>query len=368
MKQSDQSQRWIIPATPSYPQQQNSQYLPAQDQDRLAVLAFIEYVQAFQEEKLGKELYVPFDTGTYYVSFSDLSGAIYFFAVLVNESLRKKTLARIGKKLMGFGGIKSLMQSISSYLGFYNLALAGYESTFSLAHLIDERPSGFLEPLTDAEWQTLSEKAVADMLERRQQESYRYDGFHTTYRDNETATNFSDKRYNKFCHFFGSAKQYPFANDEAKHAAEAIVATEKVRLNLFLEALQGTLRFLDRLTRLPNYTEVQLVLDVNKDRAKVAAEITDLLKTLIGESGSSEEETVNKSDQKTSIVESKATVFPSQDTVCRIKKVEQKGLSHIYYLEVTDPGVLPEPCEFTLTYQQGSSVEEVSLHEVESDE
>src|SRR5437667_134364 len=112
-------------------------------------------------KNVDKELIAPFDTGEYYVGKYDLSDAIYGFAYLLNESLREKSLAPVGRKFANIGGVQTLIRNISSYLGFCNLALASFEDKpFSLAHLIDERPSGFLEPLTDAEWQMLSEKAV----------------------------------------------------------------------------------------------------------------------------------------------------------------------------------------------------------------
>jgi len=295
--------------------------LPAQDQDRLAVLAFIEYIQTFQEA-IDKELIVPFDTGKYYVGKLDLSDAIYGFAYLLNESLREKSLAPVGRKLANIGGVHNLLRNISSCLGFCNLALAGYEDKpFSLAHLIDERPSGFLAPLTDAEWQMLSEKAVADMLERRQLKCKSDENHNLYYYDNEDVTNFrlpfGVNRNNQFCHFFGSPQKYPFANDEAKRAAQAIVAAEKVRLNQFLEALQGTLRFLDRLTRLPQYQEVQLPL-VHANRAILAQELITFLTSLLEESIPVQEEPEMKSGKQIRIVESNVTL-PATDSLQLLK-------------------------------------------------
>ncbi len=299
VEQSDQPQRELIPATTSHLQQQDTCSLP-EDQDRLAVLAFIKYIQTFQEA-IDKELIVPFDTGKYYVGKYDLSDAVYGFAYLLNESLREKPLAPIGRKLANIGGVQTLIRNISSYLGFCNLALAGYEDKpFSLAHLIDERPSGFLEPLTDAEWQMLSAKAVADMLERRQLKCKSDKNHNLYYYDNEDVTNFTlpfgVNRNNQFCHFFGSTQEYPFANDEAKHAAQAIVAAEKVRLNQFLEALQGTLRFLDRLTRLPQYQKVQLPL-VNANRAIIDKELITFLTSLLEDSIPVQDDEYDEADE-----------------------------------------------------------------------
>ena len=82
----------------------------------------------------------------------------------------------------------------------------------------------------------LSAKAVADMLERRQLKCKSDKNHNLYYYDNEDVTNFTlpfgVNRNNQFCHFFGSPQKYPFANDEAKRAAQAIVAAEKVRLGL----------------------------------------------------------------------------------------------------------------------------------------
>jgi hypothetical protein len=332
LEQSDLSSWWnIVPAPALHLPQQDTRSLSAQDQDRLAVLAFITYIQTFQEA-IGKYLHVLYDTGVYYVCTYDLSDAIYEFAYLVNESLRKKSPAPVSRKLANIGGVHTLIRNIASYLGFSNLALAEYEvKPFSLAHLIDERPAGFLAPLTEAEWQALAEKAVEDMLERRQvevcgdknlhlyknrhfgkkSEPYYWAGQMVYLFDNEEKTDFSlpmgVSRDNQWCHFLGAAQNYPkhadraiaqyypFANDEAKHAAQAIVAVEKVRCNQFLEALAGTLRFLDRLTSLPRYQEVQLPL-VTANRAVLAAELIAFLTSLLDGSIPVQEETEKQED------------------------------------------------------------------------
>jgi hypothetical protein len=236
------------PSSPQAPAfQEPGRYHPAQDQDRLAVLALLEYIEALQDA-IGKGGIASFDTGDYDLSEYSASSTLIYLAEILDNALCKKTRARVGAKLIGLSRLEDFVREIDSFLGICNLAAFTNVDAFSLPVLLYDRPGGLLEPLTDKEWQALSDKAVADMLKRRQLADR--SGL------NEIDTNFTIHReINGFCAYRGSKKRYRFANNEAKHAAEAIVAAEKVRLKLFLEALQGTLRFLDRLTRLPNYSE-----------------------------------------------------------------------------------------------------------------
>lgn len=86
MEQSDQPQRELILATFSSLQQQDSRYRQLQDSDRLAVSAFIEYLQVLQEELADKREwhFVPFDTGLYQAYRDHIPSALYFFAFLIN--------------------------------------------------------------------------------------------------------------------------------------------------------------------------------------------------------------------------------------------------------------------------------------------
>jgi hypothetical protein len=262
VEQSDQPQRELIPSSTSNLQQQDTRSLPAQAKDRLAVLAFIEYLRAFQED-MGKELNIPFDNGCeYHVAPGDLSYAIYSLAELVNESLREKTLARFGRRLIGFNTLQFLLRSISSYLGFGNIVHSGDPKGFSLASLLATRPLGMLAPLTDAEEQELTDKTVAAMVKTMQAD----------------------------------------ARGETKQVATTIVADEKVRLNLFLEAMQGTLRFLDKQTRLPQYQELQLSFTNETDRTLLAQQMNALLTSLVDEQVSGEPK--QNGEQESSVVES----------------------------------------------------------------
>ncbi len=260
--------------------QEPDRYQPAQGQSRLgkniqtgdyveAVLAFLEYIEALQDA-IGKGGIASFDTGDYSYYYSGVyhpASALVYLAEILDNALRKKTRDRVGAKLIRLSRLENFVREIDDFLGVSNLTAFTDIDELSLPVLLYERPGGLLEPLTDKEWQALSDKAVADMLKRRQLADR--SGL------NETDTNFTiHPDYSGFCAYLGSKKRYRFANNEAKHAAEAIVAAEKVRLNLFLEALQGTLRFLDRLTSLPDYSERHIQRnDIRNDKHQLAREI-----------------------------------------------------------------------------------------------
>src|SRR5205823_15125340 len=119
---------------------------------------------------------------------------------------------------------------------------------------------------------------------------------------------------------FHTTKKYALATGEAKRAAEVIVAAEKVRLKLFLEALQGTLRFFDHLTSNPQYQEAQLQFDVNTKRDILAKELVAFLTSLLGDTIPVQEEPEQKSGEKIRIVEGEITL-PATVTL-RLRKEE----------------------------------------------
>jgi hypothetical protein len=315
VEQSEHPQREPNLVTRSSLQKQESPDPPADDKDRLAVLAFIEYLQAFRED-IGKELSVPFGNGVeYYVGPSDLSSAIIHLAELVTESLRKKTLARFGRRLMGSTRLNYLLLSASSYLGFRNIVITGDPRGFSIGSLLATRPSGLPAPLTEEEEQELTDKTVAAMV-----------------------------------------KIVQAPNSEAfKQDATAIVADEKVRLMLFLEALQGTLRFLDRLSRQPGYQEIQLPFTLEDDRSSLALRLMDLLTSLLEGNGLRQKEQEQTYEPESNIVESAGS--QTETVTLQVRHVEHTDNTHTYHLTLADSEYLREPVPFLLRVTEQGSAE-----------
>jgi len=340
VEQSGQPQRESTLASLYQIVTHRSHLLSEQESERQAISALIEYLQVFQEELANKrnDHFIPFDTGLYQVDKAQISASLYLIALLINEALRKKSIARTGRKLMVLSDIANMLSYISPCFGIANISPA-------LALMLYERPSGFLDPLSDAEWQMLSEKAVADMLQREGQPG----------QQRGAATYFSGRS-------FYAIKTYQFANNEALHKAEEIVATEKVRLNLFLEALQGTLRFLDRLTLLPQYQEMLLSINLEADRTILAEQMIALLMSLLGDSVSVQEEHEQKSKREIGIVESELSL-PALVNL-QIRKEEHTSEQHIYHLTLTDSTHLDEPITFLLRVAESGEAE---LFEDDSD-
>ena len=356
MEQSDQSQRELVLPTLTQIVTQQSHLPSEQESNRQAVLAFIEYLNGFQHEAIEHRFgLIPFDTGMYFIDEPMFFSSLAQLTFLIYTILRKKKIVDLGKKPMQIHQITAFLQGISLYLGFYNLYLY-------LPGVFYESPNRFFEPLSEAQWQELTENTMSGMLAKKYY-NMDYSGCLTerSSMSFEVSTSF-EARY-QVVHY-QAHNSYVRESEEAKRAAEAIVQGELVRLRLFLEALQGTLRLLDCCSKQPTCTEGNPPAHLNEYRnvgygldgkriQKDIAEIIRLLKSLLEEDG--DRQNGIPQEQGMSIVESEITLPAT--VALQVRKEEHTDNRHTYHLTLTDSRHLSEPVPFLLRVAESGEAE-----------
>jgi hypothetical protein len=292
----------LVPLNPNkLVSQEYKQWLPARyGQDYynnvLNLIAFLEEVQdgilSYKYQK------IHYDTGVYSAEGAkELTDAVQKIIGLLYDSMKKKefSIARMGR-LEGLeipdvrSDINEALLQLSSYLGFCNCVY----NVHGVLELLKR-------PIREEDWQALYTVA-ADNLSRREsterhwdtKEQRNYDSTHANFNiykvKGSSIYNKTFDFYKERCLFYyydDSIGAIHLTNEEKIQAAEKVIGGEMIRFRAFMEALHGTLTFLNQLSSLPTWQTPELK---NYRIDQRPLEIVNLLKTLIGEHIEQEEE------------------------------------------------------------------------------
>lgn len=261
---------------------------------------------------------------------------------------------------LSFEESQELFLNLSIYAGFYNFVPAigeprGYYEQHPLLKQISFCEHVFsqlwvLPSLTEEEWSMLREIACF-----RAKERMRFSFYYSKYANQWDTFVRREEDLAKSLSYGGFEYSYPhhFQLDEIDTLVRDIVTAEERRLRECIGKLCVPLVMLKQ----QRITLKQKVVERVTTPEGFLQSLQELLHI---------EQPEPHKAEKSSIIEGSLAASPR--AMAKVKKVEHKGQSYIYHIELTDPGILPEPCEFTLTYKQGSNVDEVVLQEVERDE